>query len=436
MSSTDPCPKGWETIPLRYVCKLNPSVAFDGLDEDDDLTFLPMDRVKCGFFIPHTEKFSKHGSSYTAFENGDIVMAKVTPCFENGNIAIADDLAGGKGFGSSELFIIRPTVAECKFLFYYLQSSIFKQDGEASMTGAGGLKRVSPDVLRQHHLPCPSQDIQRHIANYLDRETSRIDGLIAEKKCMLALLEEKRSALISRVVTRGLDLEAPVKDSGQEWLGEIPAHWGVLRLKFATSGIDQGSSPQCYSYPAGPGEWGVLKTGCVNGGEFREQENKALPDDAEAFPDSEVHQGDVLMSRASGSVYLIGSVAHVTRQPAARLLLSDKIYRFRVRSAVLNPRFLVLAMSARYLRHQIKSVISGAEGLANNIAKSDIMELLLVVPPMLEQERIVNFLDRAISNSQVLCGSLGESIALANERRAALITAAVTGQIPLERMNK
>lgn len=363
-------------------------------------------------------------------------MAKVTPCFENGNIAIADDLAGGKGFGSSELFIIRPTVAECKFLFYYLQSSIFKQDGEASMTGAGGLKRVSPDVLRQHHLPCPSQDIQRHIANYLDRETSRIDGLIAEKKCMLALLEEKRSALISRVVTRGLDLEAPVKDSGQEWLGEIPAHWGVLRLKFATSGIDQGSSPQCYSYPAGPGEWGVLKTGCVNGGEFREQENKALPDDAEAFPDSEVHQGDVLMSRASGSVYLIGSVAHVTRQPAARLLLSDKIYRFRVRSAVLNPRFLVLAMSARYLRHQIKSVISGAEGLANNIAKSDIMELLLVVPPMLEQERIVNFLDRAISNSQVLCGSLGESIALANERRAALITAAVTGQIPLERMNK
>jgi type I restriction enzyme S subunit len=93
-------------------------------------------------------------------------------------------------------------------------------------------------------------------------------------------------------------------------------------------------------------------------------------------------------------------------------------------------------MSARYLRHQIKSVISGAEGLANNIAKSDIMELLLVVPPMLEQERIVNFLDRAISNSQVLSGSLGESIALANERRAALITAAVTGQIPLERMNK
>ncbi len=232
MSSTDPHPQGWGTIPLRYVCELNPSVAFDGLDEDEDLTFLPMDRVKSGYFIPNTDKFSKYGSSYTAFEDGDIVLAKVTPCFENGNIAIAGDLVGGKGFGSSELFVIRPTSAERRFLFYYFQSSMFKQDGEASMTGAGGLKRVSPDVLRQHHLPCPSQDIQRLIANYLDRETARIDGLIAEKQRMLALLEEKRAALISHVVTRGLDPNAPMKHSGQEWLGKIPADWQTLPLRY------------------------------------------------------------------------------------------------------------------------------------------------------------------------------------------------------------
>ena len=426
----------WKTVPLRYVCELNPSVTLDTFDDDDDLTFLPMDRVKSGYFIPNSEKFSKYGSSYTAFEDGDIVLAKVTPCFENGNIAVAEYLVGGKGFGSSELFVIRPTVAERRFLFYYFQSSVFKQDGEASMTGAGGLKRVSPDVLRQHRLPFPSLDVQRLIAAYLDRETARIDRLIAAKERMLALLEEKRAALVSRVVTRGLDPQAPLKPSGQEWLGEIPAHWQVLRLKFATSGIDQGASPQCYSYPAAPGEWGVLKTGCVNGGEFREQENKALPDENESLPEIEVHQGDVLMSRASGSVDLIGSVAHVASQPVARLMLSDKIYRLRVRGDILNPRYLVLAMGARYLRHQIKSVISGAEGLANNIAKSDVMELLLLVPPILEQRRIVDDLDRAISSNKVLCGSLGKSIALAKERRAALITAAVTGQLPLEVMTR
>ena len=117
-------------------------------------------------------------------------------------------------------------------------------------------------------------------------------------------------------------------------------------------------------------------------------------------------------------------------------MLSDKIYRLRVRGDILNPRYLVLAMGARYLRHQIKSVISGAEGLANNIAKSDVMELLLLVPPILEQRRIVDDLDRAISSNKVLCGSLGKSIALAKERRAALITAAVTGQLPLEVMTR
>lgn len=295
---------------------------------------------------------------------------------------------------------------------------------------------ISVEVIENLPIPVPPKPEQETIADYLDRETARIDALIAEKERMLALLEEKRAALISRVVTRGLDPNAPLKPSGHEWLGEIPAHWGVLRLKFATSGIDQGSSPQCYSYPAEPGDWGVLKTGCVNGGEFREHENKALPDDNEAFVDSEVQQGDVLMSRASGSVDLIGSVAHVTRQPAARLLLSDKIYRFRVRDDVLDRRFLVLAMSARYLRHQIKSVISGAQGLANNIAKSDILEFLLVVPPVPEQERIVSYLSSAINGNNALCESLSESIALAKERRAALITAAVTGQIPLEEMTE
>lgn len=323
------------------------------------------------------------------------------------------------------------------YISHVLSSSGARQALSCMATGTSpSMKNLSIEEMGNLPVPLPALDEQKLIATYLDRETARIDRLIAAKERMLALLEEKRAALVSRVVTRGLDPQAPLKPSGQEWLGEIPAHWQVLRLKFATSGIDQGASPQCYSYPAAPGEWGVLKTGCVNGGEFREQENKALPDENESLPEIEVHQGDVLMSRASGSVDLIGSVAHVASQPVARLMLSDKIYRLRVRGDILNPRYLVLAMGARYLRHQIKSVISGAEGLANNIAKSDVMELLLLVPPILEQRRIVDDLDRAISSNKVLCGSLGKSIALAKERRAALITAAVTGQLPLEVMTR
>ena len=420
-----------KTVPLRYVSEINPSVSFDEFEEDSELTFLPMDRVKSGYFIPNSEKFAKCAASYTAFQDGDIIMAKVTPCFENGNIAVAENLVSGKGFGSSELFVIRAQAIEPKFLFYCLQSSHFKQEGMASMTGAGGLKRVAPEVLRRHQIPVFEKETQRRVAAYLDAETQQIDALVAEKERMLALLEEKRAAQISHAVTRGLNPRAPLKPSALPWLGDIPKNWDVRRLKFLVSGIDQGSSPQCFNYPAEPGGIGVLKTGCVNGGVFRENENKALPPEIEIEYMDEVHEGDVLMSRASGSVNLIGSVALVEQKPSATLLLSDKTYRLRPNGCTMDSRFLVFIMGADVLRHQIKAYISGADGLANNIAKSDIMELLLTLPPLTEQRAIVAHLTAERDRTAELETTLRRSLTLLHERRRALITAAVTGQITI-----
>lgn len=239
-------PEHWVPKPMRYVCKLNPPVNFTGVAEVDELTFLPMDRVKTGYYIPNTAQFSKYNSSYNPFEEGDIVLAKVTPCFENGNIAITENLVGGKGFGSSELFVIRPTGTHRKFLFYFLQSSVFKQHGEASMTGAGGLKRVSPELLRQSPLPFPPLEEQQAIAAFLDRETARIDALIEKKQRLIELLKEKRQAIITRAVTKGLDPNVPMKDSGVEWLGKVPAHWRVIPfLKCMSSVVDyRGRTPE------------------------------------------------------------------------------------------------------------------------------------------------------------------------------------------------
>jgi len=432
--STDPHPQKWETIPLRYVCELNPSVAFDGFDEDEDLTFLPMDRVKSGYFISNTDKFSKYGSSYTAFEEGDIVLAKVTPCFENGNIAIVGDLVGGKGFGSSELFVIRPTAAERRFLFYYFQSSIFKQDGEASMTGAGGLKRVSPDVLRQHHLPCPSQDIQRLIANYLDLETARIDGLIAEKECMLTLLEEKRAALISRAVTRGLDPSTPLKLSGQEELGEIPAHWEVRRIKFVTAWLDQGSSPTAANSPAGPGELGVLKLSAVSKGRFNREENKALRrlDDEEQL--LALRRGDVLITRGN-TPELVADVACVL-EDEPYLLLPDLIYRLRVKKEEVLPEYLTFFLTTAAARVQIRRDARGSSGSMVKVSQGHVLDWMAPLPPLSEQTEIVHYLRRAEDRSQLTMKEVSSSLSLLSERRAAVITAAVTGQIPLEEMTR
>lgn len=417
----------WNTIPLRYVCELNPSVTFDEFDDDDDLTFLPMDRVKSGYFIPNSEKFSKYGSSYTAFEDGDIVLAKVTPCFENGNIAVAEQLVGGKGFGSSELFVIRPTVAERRFLFYYFQSSVFKQDGEASMTGAGGLKRVSPDMLRQHRLPFPSQDVQRLIAAYLDRETARIDRLIAAKERMLALLEEKRAALISRVVTRGLDPDAPLKPSGQEWLGEIPAHWQVQPIKYLAV-VGNGSTPSVDNADYWDEEgYPWLNSSVVN----------VSPVTVASRFVTDVALRECHLPKIQPPAVLVGITGQgKTRGMAAVLGIEATINQHL---AFIKPR--KQALGTDYLCHVLghayaflRSDSDGAGSTKGAITCEQLANMKIPVPPVREQVEICARIGLALDVSMPVRSKIQRSLDLLTERRAALITAAVTGQIPLEEM--
>ncbi len=273
------------------------------------------------------------------------------------------------------------------------------------------------------------------IARFLGRETARIDGLVAKKERLIALLQEKRTALISHAVTKGLNPAAPMKDSGVEWLGKIPVHWGMRRLKFLLSGIDQGWSPQCDNQPAQEGQWGVLKTGCVNGGIFDAMENKSLPDGIEPPLDLEVRCGDVLMSRASGSSELVGSVALVGQRPAARLLLSDKTYRLGLHASLVEADFFIWVMGSPMMRHQISGIISGAEGLANNIGQNDIRNVVAPLPPLAEQHAILGYVRDETLKLDALSAKIRTGIERLEEYRTALISAAVTGKIDVRQVS-
>lgn len=431
MSST-PVQHKWKTVPLRYVCQLNPSVNFDGFAEDDELTFLPMDRVKSGYFLSNTDKFSKYASSYNAFEEGDIILAKVTPCFENGNIAIAEQLAGGKGFGSSELFVIRPKKVNRRFLFYYFQSSAFKQEGEASMTGAGGLKRVSPDLLRQHHLPYPEEDTQRLIADYLDRETARIDTLVAEKVKMLALLAEKRAALISCAVTRGLDPNAPLKPSNAPWFDKTPLSWSVEKLKWVIQSVSSGVSVNASDQPIEGDGFGVLKTSAVAGGAFIPCENKSVWDteyDRLACP---VTKNTIIMSRMN-TPNLVGESGYVA-EDYPNLFLPDRLWQISFDEDRVFVPFVAMLLSSKEARHALSSMATGTSPSMKNLAIEEMSSLLVPVPPLEEQVSIYREVARHEAIANPLRSEITNSLQLLKERRAALITAAVTGQIPAEKM--
>lgn len=148
-------PSHWETIALKYVALLDGKVDTSNITPEDTVSFVPMECIRNDKRIPKTAQKSKDNGTYSSFCNGDIAIAKVTPCFENGNICVMASLENGYAFGSSELFSVRPQNIVGRYLFYSLQTPYFLDGGAATMTGVGGLKRVSSYYMKNVKIVFP-----------------------------------------------------------------------------------------------------------------------------------------------------------------------------------------------------------------------------------------------------------------------------------------
>lgn len=414
-------PEGWVSSRLKHIACVNMGQSPSSNDCNIDGRGFPFLQGNAEFQsrTPKAKQFCEVVKKIA--NRGDLLFSVRAPV---GALNEADQQYGiGRGLCS-----IRPKgTTPNGFLWWYLSSA--RMLLEAISTGST-FESVSAEQVGNMTIALPSTvKEQIQIGHFLDHETVRIDALIAEQQRLIELLKEKRQAVISHAVTKGLDPTVPLKDSGVEWLGKVPEHWAIKRVKFLIFGIEGGFSPQCHAYPPDEGEWGVLKSGCINGGTFNPQETKTLPKEIIPPLELEVFEGDVLMSRASGSINLIGSVAMVKEPPKARLLLSDKTFRLNLRLQTIDPDFFVTVMGSSVVRRQIRQAVSGAEGLANNIAQSDIKELFLPFPPLYEQQKIIHIMKQELKYLDDLSNTSINSLTLLKERRSALISAAVTGKI-------
>ncbi len=223
-------PEHWEVKRLKNVSDFNPPND-QSISNFSEVGYLPMERLKNGYMLPSVINVYNLTQGLTFFKENDIVMAKVTPCFENGNIAIAKNLINNCGFGSSELFIFRVRSINRKYFFYLLQEEKIKEVCKSTMIGTGGLKRISPTFMRNLLLPIPPILEQQSIATYLDQKCGEIDELITLQEEMITKLQSYKQSVITEAVTKGLDKNVPLKDSGIEWIGEIPEHWNICKLK-------------------------------------------------------------------------------------------------------------------------------------------------------------------------------------------------------------
>ncbi len=284
----------------------------------------------------------------------------------------------------------------------------------------------------QVDLPIVPMEEQKAIAAFLNQETAKIDALVAEQQRLIELLKEKRQAVISHAVTKGLDPTVPMKPSGIEWLGDIPAHWNVLRLKYAIGKLEQGWSPQCESEPAAEDEWGVLKVGCGNRDHFDPSEQKALPLNLEPLKEYEIQPGDILMSRGN-TLELVGLATFIDHT-RPKLLISDLLYRFRPLVERADGSFVVYFLRSPQGRTQIEREATGTSASMKKIGQSTIRELILAFPPIQEQRDIVSQLRILLARFDSLTAEAERAIELLQERRTALISAAVTGQIDVRQL--
>lgn len=288
---------------------------------------------------------------------------------------------------------------------------------------------LSADAISQLRVPIPPIKTQRAIAAYLARETGRIDGLIRAKEGLLGLLAEKRRALIARAVTRGLDPAAPLRDSGIPWLGAVPEHWEVKRLKWLLKAIEQGWSPQADTVEADDENWAVIKLSAIKQGKFFPRENKALPISYDIPFSLELRSGDFLITR-SNTPSLVGDVC-VVEETRPKLIFSDLVFRLQFDQGKIDPVFLKLILTTPIGRIQIEGDARGSSMSMVKISQEHVPNWRVPVPPLAEQRAIVAHVAAETAKLDALRASAERTIALLKERRAALISAAVTGRIEI-----
>lgn len=421
-------PTAWEVKRLRFVSESNPVPGeVRGLPGDTEVSFVPMEAVgeRGGLALEAKKLLADVKAGYTYFRDGDVVIAKITPCFENLKGALADGLTNGIAFGTTELHVLRASKEVNKrFAFYVTMSDAFRRLGEADMYGAGGQKRISESFVRNFPLALPPVPEQRAIATFLDRETARIDALVAKKERLITLLQERRTALITRAVTKGLDLAAPMKDSGVEWLGVIPAHWEVRRLKLAASKIGSGKTPSGGAEVYVPAGVMLLRSQNVHFGGLR-LEDVAYIDERTDFEmsGSRVMEGDVLLNITGASLGRC-CVAHLQEN---RANVNQHVCVVRPNRQMFRSDFLGAALASRAVQAQIFSTEDGISRDA--LSFEQIGELIITIPPLAEQKVIEAKLKEGTTTIESLIRSIRVAITGLHELRTALISAAVTGKI-------
>ncbi|MGA4474568.1 hypothetical protein ACPA2M_16510 [Ectopseudomonas chengduensis] len=437
-------PKHWDVIPLKHVIrKIESGTSVNSTDVpagEGELGVLKTSCVYSGTFeagenkavVP--EEYDRVACPVTA---GTLVVSRMnTP-----------DLVGAAGlvqksndalFLPDRLWQVAFTDAEPAYVHYWTLTGGYRAQVQMACAGtSSSMQNLAQDQFRSFVFPKPTPDEQLVIAAFLDHETAKLDELMAEQEKLIALLKEKRQAVISHAVTKGLDPTAPMKDSRIEWLGEVPAHWGQPQKLLNVARKEQ------HSFVNGPFGSDLLSSELVTEGipvvYIRDIKEKGYtrvsewcvtPEKSQELKFCNVLPGDIIIAKVGNppglaAVYPLGEPEAIVTQDVIRLRLDPKQSR---------PDYIKWLLNSDYGRALIDDI--SVESTRTRVGLGEYKQLRFFMPSVPEQNVAADFLERETAALDLLVNEAALVIDLLKERRTALISAAVTGQIDVRGLIK
>jgi type I restriction enzyme S subunit len=420
-------PSEWSVKKLKYVADINP-IKDHTIDSNSGemVTFLPMERVGQNGEIDCEIKrsISDLWKGFTFFKKNDVILAKITPCFENGKGAYLYNLDTEIGFGSTEFHVIRAKKELYPgFLYYITKSAIFMKVGEAFMTGAAGQKRVPTEFIAEFALAFPNVLEQSIIASYLVRKTSEIEQLIDQKEKLIILYEEEKRVIINQAITQGLDPNVKLRSSGIEFIGDIPEHWELKRLKYIVLKVGSGVTPRggasVYKLRGIP----LLRSQNIHFSGLKLEDVAYITEETHnEMGNSKVFIGDVLLNITGASI----GRCYFADDSLGEANVNQHVCIIRPMSEI-NTKYLCLLMRSDIgqIQIDIEQTGSGREGLNFESIKN----FLLPITTYEEQIAIVAYIEFQCNRLDTIIDKFKKQIELFKEYRTTLISEVITGKI-------
>ncbi|WP_080509894.1 restriction endonuclease subunit S [Halorubrum saccharovorum] len=409
-------------VRLKHLAQINPTKSeLDDLDSKTDVSFIPLNSFGTDGEIKQkqTRTLEEVYDGYTYFQEGDIAIAKITPSFENRKGAICRDLKNGIGFGTTELHILRPgDMLSTRYLWYILRGKKFRSEAIASMHGVAGQQRIPRDMVENFKIQLIPKDKQIEVADYLDMEVKKINTLIENLNELSDLMSQRDTA----VITRNVSSLSPPHING-EFESALDENVQSVKLGYCCDSIVDAVNETAPTTKDGYGY--MIRTSQIRNGKldldnadmvdkevFEEWNRRAVPE-----------PGDIIFTREAP----VGEACIVPENK--KVILGQRMMLIRPDEAILNPQYLLYWLYSKPAKYQYNLFTHGST--VKHLRVKDVPNLELELPPIDIQNRIVDEISQLRARTEKLTEKVGKMTTLLEEKRQAVITAAVTGQIDM-----